>query len=164
MMRNWSKLIVISVFLSPILAVAQTNNLSISSQSNSTTTPKVIKVTPIKSDKNAEREPDLEKISEDKTMQVYIDKNTIEWTKDRVGFWKMLDLYERLKDGALSLYSYDIHFCGKKLLQRISVIHYRGQFASGKEISKNDKVQDIERIKPGSVDDVIDEYVCKLKK
>ena len=112
-MRNLSKLIFITAFLSPILAAAETNNSGISSQSNSTTTPEVIKVTPIKSEKNAEKEPNLEKIFEDKTMQVYIDKNTIEWTKDRVGFWKMLDLYERMKDGALSLYSYDIHFCGK---------------------------------------------------
>lgn len=72
MMRNWSILIFVTAFLLPISAVAQTNNSGIFSQSNSTTTPEVIKATPIKSDKNAEKEPNLEKVYEDKTMQVYI--------------------------------------------------------------------------------------------
>lgn len=104
-----------------------------------------------------------EKVYEDKSMQVYVDLNNIQWVDDRVGFWKMIDLNKKMNDGALSLWVADSHLCGKKLLQRGSVIHYKGQFGSGKEISHNDNESDIQRIKPGSMDDVVDNYVCKLK-
>ena len=82
---------------------------------------------------------------------------------DRVSFWKMIDLNKKLNDGALSLWVSDAHLCGKKLLLRSSIIHFKGQYGSGKTISRDDNERDIERIKPGSMDDVVDDYVCKLK-
>lgn len=111
---------------------------------------------------NNQQNPNWVKVFEDKSMQAYIDLSSINWVRDDVGFWKILDLNKKLKDGALSVASFDVHLCGKKLLQRKSVIHQRGQFGGGKEIGRNDKEGDIERIQPGAMDDVIDDYVCKL--
>ena len=96
-------------------------------------------------------------------MQVYVDVNNVHWVDDSVAIWKMIDLNKKLKDGALSLWVADVHLCGRKLLQRSSVIHFKGQFGSGKQISRDDNERDIERIKQGSMDDAVNEYVCKLK-
>ena len=160
-MKVWSTVAIMLAFSLATNSFAEEQKNGISNQSSSNT------ISQNTNSKNSERKEDVyakwEKVFEDKTMQVYVDVNNVHWVDDSVAIWKMIDLNKKLKDGALSLWVADIHLCGRKLLQRSSVIHFKGQFGSGKQISRDDNERDIERIKQGSMDDAVNEYVCKLK-
>lgn len=160
-MKVWSTAVIILAVSLSTNSFAEEQKNEISNQSSSNT------ISQNTNSKNAERKEDVyakwEKVFEDKTMQVYVDVNNVHWVDDSVAIWKMIDLNKKINDGALSLWVADIHLCGKKLLQRNSVIHFAGQFGSGKQISRDDNERSIERIKKGSMDDAVNEYVCKLK-
>lgn len=161
-MKKWIASLFFVVCFFPIITLAEERPMGATNKPQSDTSEKSINPS-VNAKGKEEVYAKWEKVYEDKSMQVYVDLNSVQWADDRVGFWKMIDLNRKLNDGALSLWVVDNHLCGKKLFQRGSVIHYKGQYGSGKEISHNDNWRDIERIKPGSMDDVVDEYVCKLK-
>lgn len=162
-MKVWSIGAIILAFSLSTDCFAEDQKIIITNQANSNT----ISQNKNSSYTNPEGKEDVyakwEKVFEDKTMQVYVDVNNVHWVDDNVAIWKMIDLNKKLNDGALSLWVADIHLCGRKLLQRSSVIHFKGQFGSGKQISRDDNERNIERIKQGSMDDAVNEYVCKLK-
>jgi len=162
-MKVWSIAAIIFTFSFSTNSFAEDQKIRITNQPNSNT----ISQNKNSNYSNPEGKEDVyakwEKVFEDKTMQVYVDLNNVHWVDDSVAIWKMIDLNKKLKDGALSLWVADVHLCGRKLLQRNSIIHFKGQFGSGKQISRDDNERDIERIKQGSMDDAVNEYVCKLK-
>jgi hypothetical protein len=162
-MKNRAKFVMAAAFIFSMSAFAEDHQSGINNQSNGNEKPKIRDGSPENIKDKGEIYANWEKVFEDKRMQVYVDTNNVHWFEDRVSFWKMIDLYKKLNDGALSLWVADTHFCGKKMLQRNSVIHFKGQFGSGKEISRNDTERGIERIKLGSMDDAVDDYVCNLK-
>ena len=162
-MRNWLKFMLTTAFIFPSISSAENSLDRNSNQGSANEIPKINSSAPGSIKDKEDTYAKWEKVFEDKTMQVYVDVHSIQWIDDRIGFWKMIDLNKKLDDGALSLWVSDTHLCGKKLLQRSSIIHFKGQFGSGKTISRDDNERDIERIKPGSMDDVVDDYVCKLK-
>ena len=162
-MRKWFKFMLTTAFIFPSISSAENFRDRNSYQGSTNEIPKISSSAPGITKDKEDIYAKWEKVFEDKTMQVYVDVHSIQWFDDRVGFWKMIDLNKKLNDGALSLWVSDMHLCGKKLLQRSSIIHFKGQFGSGKTISRDDNERDIERIKPGSMDDVVDDYVCKLK-
>lgn len=162
-MNNWIRFGFIFTCIFSVTVAAHGQQLGIINQIRAQKIPIITMAAAENKKDKQESYPKWDKIFEDKTMQVYIDLNSVEWNDGRVSFWKMLDLYKKLKDGALSLYAFDTHLCGKKLLQRNAVVHFKGQFASGKQISQHETDGEIERIKLGSMEDVVDDYVCKLK-
>ncbi len=65
-----------------------------------------------------------ENVFEDKTMQVYVEINNIKWEDGRVPIWKMMDLNKKIRDGALTLWVAEAHYCSKRLFQEAIVIHF----------------------------------------
>jgi hypothetical protein len=154
---------IVLAFVLSTIAYAEDLKSGTSDPNNSNTTSQNKNLNPEKSEHKDEVFAKWEKVFEDKSMQVYVDVNNIKWEDGRATIWKMMDLNKKLKDGTLSLWVAEAEYCGKNLVQEAIVIHFKGQFGSGKQISRDDNGSDIQRIKPGSMDEAVYEYVCKLK-
>ena len=161
-MIRWIASMFVVVCFFPAIAIAEEQSMGAVNRPQADTATKNTNSTANTKDQD-EAYAKWEKVSEDKTMQVYVDTNNVKWEDGRATIWKMQDLNKNLRDGALSLLVAEAHYCGKKLRQEAIVIHYKGQLGSGKQISRDDNESNIVRIKPGSMDEAVYDYVCKLK-
>lgn len=161
-MKKWISSVFVAVCFLPIIAMAEDQPMGTANKPQADVATKNMNYAVNNKDQE-EAYAKWEKVFEDKSKQVYVDVNNIKWEDDRATIWKMEDLNKKLSDGALSLWVAEAHYCGKKLRQEAIVIHFKGQFGSGKQISRDDNESNIVRIKPGSIDEAVYDYVCKLK-
>ena len=100
------------------------------------------------------------KYGETDIASLYYEPATIKKHGNRVGVWRITDLKERHKDGALSFHGLEEYDCKEERVRFVSLTAFSGPMASGK-ILRSARKQFERNILPGSVAETMLKILCR---